>query len=89
MWLDSALSATARPFQPQATLPSALVDNTPQDYSARNGLTRGSPITGFTAGSPVRRAPPNHRYTPRDESVSSDNAVSKKSLHRRRGGRGS
>ena len=42
MRLNSTLSATARPFQPQAASPSALVDNTPRDYPARNGLTRGS-----------------------------------------------
>ena len=33
MQLSSPLSVTARPFQPQATLPSALVDDIPQDYA--------------------------------------------------------
>ena len=35
MQLNSTLSATARPFQPQATLPLALVDDIPRDYPAR------------------------------------------------------
>ena len=50
MQLNPPLSATARPFQPQATPPSALVDDTPRDYPARNGLARGSPTQGSTPG---------------------------------------
>ena len=34
MRLNSTLSATARPFQPQVALPLALVDDIPQDYPA-------------------------------------------------------
>ena len=88
MWLNSTLSATARPFQPQATTPSALVDNIPQDYPARNGLARGSPTMGITAGSPVGRALLNQCYTSNEERVSTDTATSGKSLRKRRGGRG-
>ena len=88
MRLNSTLSATARPFQPQATLPLALVDDTPQDYPARNGLTRGSPTTGLTTGSPMRRAPVNHCYTSDKEGVSTDISTSEKSLRKRHGGRG-
>ena len=88
MQLNSTLSAAARLFQPQATSPSALVDNAHQDYPARNGLTRGSPTTGLTAGSPVRWAPINHHYTSDEEGVSTDTSTSEKSLHKRRGGRG-
>ena len=88
MWLDSTLSATARPFQPQATSPSALVDDIHRYYPARNGLTRGSPTTGLTTGSPVRRAPVNHRYTSDEEGVSTDTTISGKSLRKRHGGRG-
>ena len=76
MRLNSPLSASARPFQPQATLSSALVDDIPQDYPAQNGLARGSPTMGITAGLPVGRTPLNHHYT------------SAKSLHKRCGGRG-
>ena len=88
MRLNSPLSATARPFQPQAASPSALVDDIPRDYPARNGLARGSPTRGITAGSPVGRAFPNHRYTSDEEGVSTDTSTSGKSLCKRRGGRG-
>ena len=88
MQLNSPLSATARPFQPQTALPSALVGDTPRDYPAQNGLTRGSPTTGLAAGSPVRRAPINHHYTSDEEGVSTDTTTSEKSLHKRHGSRG-
>ena len=88
MQLNSPLSGTARPFQPQATSPSALVDDIPQDYPARNGLTRGSPTTGITSGSPVGRAPLNHHYTSDEEGVSTDTTISGKSLCKRCRGRG-
>ena len=88
MQLNSPLSATARPFQPQATLPSALVDDIPRDYPAQNALARSSPTWGCTTGLPVRRAPPNHRYTSDEEGVSTDTSTSEKSLHKRCGSRG-
>ena len=88
MQLNSPLSATARPFQPQATPSSALVDDIPRDYPARNGLERGSPTWGSTNGLPVRRATPNHHYTSDEEGVSTDTTISGKSLHKRHGGRG-
>ena len=88
MQLNSPLSATTRPFQPQAASLLALVDDTPQDYPARKGLARGSPTRGSTAGSPVGRALPNHHYTSDEEGVSTDTSTSEKSLHKRRGGRG-
>ena len=68
----STLSATTKPFQPQATSPSALVDDIPRDYPARNGLARGSPTMGITTGSPVGMALPNHHYTSDEEGVSTD-----------------
>ena len=86
MQLNSPLSATARLFQPRATSALALADSMPQAYPAQNGLARGS---GLTAGSPVGSACLSHHYTSDEESVSSDNPVSEKSLCRRRGGRGS
>ena len=88
MQLNSPLSATARPFQPQATLPSALVDDIPRDYPAQNGLARGSPTWGSTTGLPVRRATPNHHYTSDEEGVSTDTSISEKSLRKRHGSRG-
>ena len=88
MQLNSPLSATTRPFQPQATSPSALVDDMPQDYPARSGLARGSSTMGITATSPVGRAHLNHHYISDEEGVSSDNVTSVKSLRRRHGSRG-
>ena len=81
MQLNSPLSATATLFQPQATSPSALVDDIPQDYPAQNGL--GSPNRGSTTGLPVRGAAPNHCYTSDEEGVSTDTTTSEKSLHKR------
>ena len=88
MQLHSPLSATTRPFQPQAALLSALVDDIHQDYPVRNGLARGSPTMGITAGSPVGRALPNHHYTSDEEGVSTDTSTSEKSLRKRCGSRG-
>ena len=88
MQLNSPLSATTRPFQPQAASPLALVDDTPQDYPAQKGLARGSPTRGSTAGSPVGKALPSHHYTSDEEGVSTDTSTSGKSLCRMRGGRG-
>ena len=88
MRLNSTLSATARPFQPQAASSLALVDDIPRDYPARNGLARGSPTMGITAGPPVGRALLNHHYTSDEEGVSTDTATSGESLHKRCGGRG-
>ena len=58
MQLHCPLSATARPFQPGAAPSSAVVDDTPQDCPARDGLMRSSPPRGSTRGLPVREAPP-------------------------------
>ena len=87
MQLHSPLSATTRPFQLRATPSSTLVDDTPRDYPARDGLTRGSPTRGSTTGPPVRGTTPNHRYTSDEEGVSTDTATSEKSFHKRWGSR--
>ena len=87
MQLHSPLSATARLFQPQATPLSALVDDTPQDYPAWDGLARGSPARGSTTGLPVRGTIPNHCYTSNEEGVSTDTTTSEKSFCKRHGSR--
>ena len=87
MQLHSPLSATARLFQPQATPSSALVDDTPRDYPAQNGLARGSPTWGSTTGLPVRGTTPNHHYTSDEEGVSTDTATSEKSFCKKWGSR--
>ena len=89
MQLHSPLSATARPFQPGVTPSSALVDDTPQDYPAWDGLMRGSPPRHSTRGLPVRKAIPNHHYTSDEDGVSTDTSIFDKPPHRRCGRRGS
>ena len=89
MQLLSPLSATARPFQPGATSSLTLVDDTPRDYPARDGLTRSSPPRGSTKGLPIREAAPNHHYTSDDDGVSTDTSISDRPPHRRHGSRGS
>ena len=78
MQLHSPLSATARPFQPWAAPSLVLVDDTPRDYPAWDGLTRGSPTRGSTTGLPVRVTTPNHCYTSDEEGVSTDTTTSEK-----------
>ena len=67
MQLHSPLSPTARLFQPGAALLSTLVDDTPQDHPARDGLRRSSPPRGSTRGLPVREDTPNHHNTSDDD----------------------
>ena len=85
MQLHSPLSATARPIQPRTTPSSALVDDTPRDYPAWDGLVRSSPAQGSTRGLPVRKATPNHHYTSDEEGVSTDTTTSEKSFCKRWG----
>ena len=85
MQLHSPLSATARLFQPQATPSLALVDDTPRDYPAQDGLVRGSPAWGSTRGLPVRETTPNHCYTSDEGGVSTDTTTSEKSFRKRWG----
>ena len=87
MQLHSPLSATARPFQPRAAPLLALVDDTPGDYLAWDGLARGSPARGSTTGLPVRRTTPNHCYTSDEEGVSTDTTTSEKSFCKWHGSR--
>ena len=89
MQLHSPLSPTARPFQPGAASSSPLVNDTPQDYPVRDGLTRSSPPRGSTRGLPVREATPDHHYTSDDDEVSTDTSISDKPPRRRLGSRGS
>ena len=89
MQLDSTLSTTARPFQPQAALPSPREDDAPRAYPVWSGLARGSPTPGLTAGSPMRRTSLSHRHSSDDDGVSTDTSISDKPPRRRRGSRGS
>ena len=62
----------------------------PRAYPGRNGLARGSPTPGLTAGSPVRRTSLSHCHSSADDDwVSTDTSISDKPLRRRHGSRGS
>ena len=87
MQLDSTLSATTRPFLPQATPPSPQEDDVPQAYPAQHGLTRSSPTLGLAAGSPVGRTSLSHRQSSDNDGVSTDTSISDRPLCRRRGSR--
>ena len=89
MQVDSTLSATARPFQPQATLLSSREDDGPQAYPSRSGWAGSHPTSGLTVGSPVRRTSLSHPHSSDDDGVSSDASNQNRPLHRRRGSRGS
>ena len=89
MQLDSTLSATARPFQPQATPQPSREDDGPQAYPSRSGWAGSGPTSGFTAGSPVRRTSLGHPHSSDDDGVSSDASHQDRPLHRRCGSRGS
>ena len=89
MQLDSTLSATARPFQPQAAPQSSREDDGPQAYPSRSGWAGSCPTSGLTVGSPVRRTSLGHPHSSDDDGVSSDASNQDRPLHRRRGSRGS
>ena len=88
MWLNSPLSTTTRPFQPQAASPLALMEDIPWNYPGQNGLVRGSSTMGLPTDPPMGWAPLNHHYSSDEDGVSTDTTVSGRSLHRRHGGRG-
>ena len=89
MQLDSTLSATTRPFQPQATPSPSREDDGPRAYPIRSGWAGGSPTPGLAASSPVRRTSLSHCHSSDDDGVSTDTSISDKPLHRRHGSRGS
>ena len=89
MQLDSTLSATTRPFQPQATLQSSREDDGPQAYPSRSGWAGSGPTSGLTACSPMRRTSLGHPHSLDDDGVSSDASNQDRPLCRRCGSRGS
>ena len=88
MQLDCTLSATARPFQPQATLQSSREDDGPQAYPTRSGWAGSGTTAGLTAGSPVRRMSLGHPHSSDDDGVSSDASHQDRPLCKRCGSRG-
>ena len=89
MQLDSTLSATTRPFQPQAALPSSREDDRPRAYPIQSGWAGSGPSPGLTASSPVRRTSLGHHHSSDDDGVSTDTSILNKPLCKRRGSRGS
>ena len=89
MQLDSTLSATTRPFQPQTTQQSSREDNRPRAYPIQSGWAGSGPTPGLTAGSPVGRMSLGHHHSLDDDGVSTDTSISDKPLHKRHRGRGS
>ena len=67
MQLNTTLSATTRPFQPQT-----LMHDTPQDYPAQSGLARDSPPVDNPTGLPVGGPSLHHCYSSDDDGVSTD-----------------
>ena len=89
MQLDSTLSATAKPFQPQATPQSSREDDGPQAYPTRSGWAGSGPTSSLMAGLPVRRMSLGCHHSSDDDGVSTDTSIQDKPLRRRRGSRGS
>ena len=72
MQVGSTLSATTRPFQPQATPPSSGEDDGPQAYPSRSGWARSGPTSGLTVGSLVRMMSLGHPHSLDDDGMSTD-----------------
>ena len=87
MQVDSTLSATAQPFQPQVTPQSSREDDVPRSHPVQCGLAGSSPTPGFAPDSPMRRAFPSHHQSSDDDGVSTDTSISDKPPCRRCGSR--
>ena len=89
MQLDSTLSATTRPFQPQATPLSSREDDGPRAYPIQSGWAGNSPTPGLTAGSPARRMFLGHHHSSDDDGISTDTSIPDRPLCKRCGSKGS
>ena len=87
MQLDSTLSTTAQPFQPQVAPQSSQEDDVPRSHPVQHGLAGRSPTLGFAPDSPMRRAFPSHHQSPDNDGVSTNTSISDKLPRRRRGSR--
>ena len=83
--VDSTLSATAQPFQPQVALQLSREDDAPKSSPVRRGLAGSSPAPGFAPDSPMRRAFPSHHQYSDDKGVSTDTSTSDRTPRRRCG----
>ena len=89
MQVDSALSTTARPFQPQVTPQSSNEDDGQPVYPPRSGWSGSRPTPGLMPSSPVGRMSFSHPLSSEDEGASSDAFNHDRPLCKRRGSRGS
>ena len=89
MQVDSTLSATARPFQPQVTPHLSNEDEGQPVYPPRSRWSGSCPTLGLVPSSPVGRTPFHHPLLSEDEGASSDAFHQDRPLHKRRGSRGS
>ena len=78
MQVDSTLSTTAQPFQPQVALQSSREDDAPRSLPVRRRLAGSSPTLGFAPDFPMRRAFPSHHQSSDDDGVSTDTSISDK-----------
>ena len=89
MQVDSMLSATARPFQPQVTPHSSNEDDGQPVYPPRSGWSGSHPTPGPVPSSPVGRTPFHHPLSSEDDGASSDASHRNRPLHKRHGSKGS
>ena len=87
MQVDSALSTTARPFQPQVTPQLSNEDDGQPVYPPRSGCSGSHPTLGLVPSSPVGRTSFSHPLSSEDEGASSDASNHDRPLRRRRGSR--
>ena len=89
MQVDSTLSVTARPFQPQVAPQSSREDDGPQVYPPRSGWVGSHPTSGLLVGAPVRGMSLTHPHSSDDDGMSSDASNQDRPPRRRCGSRGS
>ena len=89
MQVDSALSATARPFQPQIAPQSSNKDDGQPVYPPRSGWSGSRPTPGLVPSSPVGRTSFSHTLSSGDEGASSDASHCDRPPRKRHGSRGS
>ena len=87
MRLGSALSAVAKPFQPQTASSSTLVASPPQGPVDPAGPRESSPATA-AIGTPVRRGSPVSHHASDEGETSPDTSIPDRTSRRRRARRG-
>ena len=87
MQVDSTLSATARPFQPQVAPHLSNEDERQPVYPPRSGWSGNRPTPGHVSSSPVGRMPFHHPLSSEDDGASSDASHHDRPLSKRHGSR--